>query len=65
MRYIFHCEPDDFILAGRAIQSALNTDDWTGKICGIAFADGSDFTVVRNTKSISVWKCRQPKKEPK
>lgn len=50
-RFIFHCEPDDFILAGRSIKFLLRDgyDD-----CVYAFEDGSHFWVKRNEKSITV-----------
>jgi len=54
MKYIFHCEPDDFILAGRAIKSVL--EECHGS-CGVGFDDGSYFWVKQNKNSVSVWKC--------
>jgi hypothetical protein len=59
VKYIFHCEPDDFILAGRAIKSAINHEHWNGKVCGIGFEDGSLFLVTQNKGSVTVRKSDQ------
>ncbi len=52
-RYIFRCEPDDFILAGRAIKAALKKGIGPhGGVC--EFENGAIFDIIRNKNSITV-----------
>ena len=53
MKYIFNVKPEDFILAGRAIKSALESDLTDTLI--IEFSNGRIFAVRRNKSSISVF----------
>ena len=58
MKYIFHCEPDDFILAGRAVKSFL-ADPLIANDCVISFGNGQSFYVRRNKASVTVYDNRK------
>ena len=61
-KFIFYCEPEDFILAGRAIKAAIRDNSAKGGVL-YEFGSGQRFFVEQNRASLSVRAYQKQAKE--